>query len=200
MNDRQEHDRHHHEFRPGPWRAPRTYWLEGQVLHWRIRGRSGQLPLDRIAALRLYLPPDGQALAAHCDLIETSGRRHRISDHHWARNPQEGSRFGRHQRRTQSFRRLTHNLARRLQRANPHARFLTGPSRAEWIASLLVALLAIAVILGGALLMIAHGALHLAAAAFMGMTALYLPMLWPVIRSGGPRPFDPQTLDDPGRP
>jgi hypothetical protein len=42
--------------------------------------------------------------------------------------------------------------------------------------------------------MVAHGRFEPAAAAFMALAAIYLPMLWPVIRSGGPKPLDPETL------
>ncbi len=43
-------------------------------------------------------------------------------------------------------------------------------------------------------MMIAQSRIHFAALAFMALAAIYLPMLWPVIRSGGPQPLDPATL------
>lgn len=43
-------------------------------------------------------------------------------------------------------------------------------------------------------MMIAQGRIHFAALAFMALAAIYLPMLWPVIHSGGPRLLDPASL------
>jgi len=196
MTDSRENSRFGHVFRPGPFRARQAWWLDGHVLHWKIGHSAGRIALAEIASMRLHLPEGGAALTAHCDLFETSGRRHRITDRHWFRwIPRERHRFGRHERREATFRGLTFTLARRLARANPQARLLIGPSRGEWIASCIVAVLAVAIIIGGAGLMIATGRLSLPALAFMGLCAVYLPMLWPVVRSGGPRPLDPATLD-----
>jgi len=196
MTDSHENTRHGHVFRPGPFRARQGWWLDGHVLHWKIGQSAGHIPLAEIASVRLHLPEGGAAVTAHCDLVETSGRRHRITDRYWFRRTRhERHRFGRHERREATFRGLTFTLARRLARANPRARFLTGPSRGEWIASCIVAALAVAIILGGAGLMIALGRLSLPALAFMGLCAVHLPMLAPVVRSGGPRPLDPATLD-----
>jgi len=44
--------------------------------------------------------------------------------------------------------------------------------------------------------MIAEGEFHIAAAAYMALALFQLPLLWPVIRTGGPRPLDPQSLHD----
>ena len=48
--------------------------------------------------------------------------------------------------------------------------------------------------IGGAALMVVHSRFEPAATAFMALAAIYLPMIWPVIRSGGPKPLDPETL------
>lgn len=197
MTAAEEHSQHGHIFRPGPFRARRAYWLDGAVLHWRIGRRKGHLHLADIACLRLYLPEGGEAVTAHCLLVEKSGRRHRISDRYWFRwTAEERRRWGRHRRHTATFRGLAFTLARRLARANPAARLLAGPSRGEWIASCAVAACAVAVLAAGTALMIAEGGFHLAAAAFMGLALVQLPLLWPAIRTGGPRPLDPQGLHD----
>lgn len=191
----QENSQHGHVFRPGLFRRRRAYWLDGHILRWRIGNETGQVPLGQVASMRLYLPVNGAALTARCELVEASGRRHRISDRYWFRlTSQERHRFGRHQRRTASFQSLCYTLARRVKLANPQAKFLMGPARSEWIATCMVAVLAIAVLIGGTGLMMAQGTLHYPAAAFMAIIVLYLPFLAPVLRAGGPKPFDPETL------
>jgi hypothetical protein len=187
-----------HVFRPGPFRTQQAWWLKGHSLHWRTGSMAGRIPLSDVAMMRLHLPQGGASVSATCELVETSGRRHRISDRYWFRwTPQERHRFGRHERREASFRALTFTLARRLARANPQARLLFGPSRSEWMANAVVAAFALAMILGGAGLMIAEQRLSWPALAFMGLCAVSLPTLWPVLRSGGPAPLDPGTLHDP---
>lgn len=197
MTDAGETGRHGHVFRPGPFHRRRAYWLDGGVLHWRIgAGPGGHVAVGDIAAMRLNLA-EGTGGAARCVLVERSGRVHRICDRYWPGwTRAERHAWGRLQRRNATFRALTLTLARRLHRANPSADFRIGPSRTEWIATCVVAALCVAVLAGGLALMIASGSFDLAALAFMGMAAVYLPMLWPVIRSGGPRPADPATVQD----
>lgn len=194
-NNARENSKHGHVFRPGPFHRHRAYWLDGAKLHWRIGNQAGHLPLSDISALRLYLPEGGNAVTAQCVLVGKSGHRHKISDRYWWRwTLQERHRFGHHERRTATFRGLTFTLARRLKKANSNAIFELGPGRSEWIATCIVGVLAVAIIAGGGALMMARGVFSLPAAAFMGLALLYLPLLWPVIRSGGPQPFDPETL------
>lgn len=196
MSDAREESRHGHAFRPGPLHRHRAYWLDGAVLHWRIGSVEGQVQLSEIASMRLDLA-DGTASAARCVLIEKTGRIHKLCDRYWPRWTQEERRcWGRLQRRNATFRSLTFALAGRLKKANPDAVLETGPGRGEWIATCIVAALAVVIILGGAGLMITQGRIHFAVLAFMALAAIYLPMLWPVIRSGGPRPLDPATLRD----
>lgn len=195
MSNVQENSRHGHVFRPGPFHKSRAYWLDGAILHWRIGDDEDHVPLSDIAAMRLYLPDGGDAVTAQCVLVENNGRRHRISDRYWWRwTRDERHRFGRHQRRTATFCGLSYTLARRLVKANPQAVCQTGPGRGEWIATCMVAIFALLVVLGGLGLMLKSGEFSLVAAAFMGLAILYLPLLWPVIRSGGPKPLDPETL------
>lgn len=195
MSGAKENSRYGHVFRPGPFHKSRAYWLDGAILHWRIGDHADHVALDDIAAMRLYLPAGGEAVTAQCVIVENNGRRHRISDRYWWRwTREERHRFGRHQRRTDTFRGLVCTLARRLVKANPQAVCQTGPGRGIWIASCLVASFALVIVLAGAGLMLKRGEFSLVAAAFTGVAILYLPLLWPVIRSGGPKPLDPETL------
>lgn len=194
MTDAGAFSQHGHVFRPGPFHRRRAYWLDGTVLHWRIGAEEGHVHLADIASMRLNLA-DGTRAAARCVLVERTGRVHKLSDLYWPRWTREERRsWGRPQRRDATFRGLTFTLARRLGKANPAALLEAGPSRAEWVATCIVGALGLAVIAGGVALMLARGEFPLAAAAFMGLVAVNLPMLWPVIRSGGPSPLDPATL------
>lgn len=193
MINARERSQHGHVFRPGPFHWRRAYWLDGSVLHWRISDHTGQVRLADIDSMRLNLP-EGTG-AARCVLVEQTGRVHKLSDIYWPRwTKQERHHWGRLQRHGDTFRSLTFTLARRLKKANPEAVIQTGPGRGEWLATCIVAALAIAIVIGGTALMVAHGRFEPAAAAFMALAAIYLPMLWPVIRSGGPKPLDPETL------
>ena len=187
--------RYGHVFRPGPFHRRRAYWLDGAVLHWRIGdGPGGHVHLIDIVAMRLNLA-EGTGGAARCVLVEKSGRVHKLCDRYWPRwTREERQHWGRLQRRDATFRSLTFTLARRLKAANPDALVESGPGRGEWFATCIVAALAVVIILGGAGLMIAQGRIHFAAVAFMALAAIYLPMLWPIIRSGGPRQLDPASL------
>src|SRR5690606_41229797 len=89
---------------------------------------------------------------------------------------------------------LPFTLRRGLKQASPDAAIQTGPARGEWLATCIVAAFAVAIVIGGAALMVVHSRFAPAATAFMALAAIYLPMIWPVIRSGGPKPLDPETL------
>ena len=178
-----------HEFRPGLTGSARAYWLEGDALHWRIGVRQGKTPLCDFDLLRLHLSPEGETRSSTLVIIEKSGHRHRVFDHY-----RPGWRMKGGERRVESFLGLASALARRLPRANPRVRLLMGPGRAEWIGSVVVALLVVAITVGGLGVMIYHGAASFAALAFMGAAIVQLPLLWPIIRSGGPKPLDPDRL------
>mgnify|MGYP007078756602 FL=1 len=194
MTKAREHSRHGHAFRPGPFHKRRAYWLDGGVLHWRIGSREGHAHLADIASMRLNLT-EGTGAAARCVLVEKSGRTHKLSDIYWPRwTRNERHQWGRLQRREATFRALTSTLARRFRKANPDAVLETGPTRTEWISTCIVAALAVSIVIGGAALMVVHARFEPAAAAFMALAAVCLPMLWPIIRSGGPKPLNPDTL------
>lgn len=183
MTDASENSQHGHVFRPALLRCQRAYWLHGDVLRWRIGAREGQVQLRDIASVRLQFSGPGQ----RCVVVERTGRTHALSDHHWVR-------WGRYERREASFQALVFTLARRVRKLAPEAVLLFGPSRAEWIGTWIVAVLALGLLLLGIGLMVAHGRFEPAAAAFLGMLACTLPPVWPVLRSGGPKPLDPATL------
>ncbi|WP_071797458.1 hypothetical protein [Natronohydrobacter thiooxidans] len=194
MTNAREQSQHGHVFRPGPFHRRRAYWLDGAVLQWRIGSSEGHVALTDIASMRLNLA-EGTGAASRCLLVERTGRTHKLSDIYWPRWTKDERRYwGRLQRRDATFRGLTFTLARRLKKANPDAVLQTGPSRAEWLATCVVALLAAAIVIGGFVLIVVHRRFEPAAAAFMALAATYVPMLWPIIRSGGPMPFDPETL------
>jgi len=194
MTNARERSQHGHVFRPGPFHWRRAYWLDGSVLHWRISDHPGQVRLADIDSMRLNLP-EGTGAASRCVLVEQTGRVHKLSDIYWPRWTKEERRYwGRLQRRDATFRGLTFTLARRLKKANPDAVIQTGPGRGEWLATCIVAAFAVAIVIGGAALMVVHSRFEPAATAFMALAAIYLPMIWPVIRSGGPKPLDPETL------
>lgn len=194
MTNARELGRYGHEFRPGPFHRHRAYWLDGAVLHWRIGNEVGHVPLTGIEAMRLDLA-EGAGPASRCVLVETSGRVHKLCDRYWPRwTRAERGNWGRLQRRGATFHSLTFTLARRLIAAHPAARLETGPGRGEWIASWVVAAFLVALLIGGTGLMISRGQMPLAALGFMALAVTGLPMLWPVIRSGGARRIDPATL------
>ena len=199
MTNVREQSQHGHVFRPGPFHWRRAYWLDGAVLHWRIGSREGHVALTDIASMRLNLA-EGTGAASRCVLVERTGRVHKFSDIYWPRwTKQERSHWGRLQRRDATFRGLTFTLARRLKKANSEAVLQTGPGRGEWLATCIVAVLAVAVVVGGAVLMVVHARFELHIAAFMALAAIYLPMLWPVIRSSGLGPPERMTGRSMGR-
>ncbi len=185
-----------HVFRPGPFHRRRAYWLDSAVLHWRIDSAKGHVQLADIASMRLNLA-EGTGSAARCVLVEKSGRVHRLCDRYWPIWAKEERLYlGRLQQRNATLRNLTSTLGRRLRKANPDAVLETGPSRGEWTATCLVALFGVTVIVAGAVLMAVQGQISCPAVAFMALVAVFLPMLWPVIRSGGPKPLDHDALRD----
>lgn len=183
MTQAAEHSPPAHVFRPGPLRREHAYWLEGDALRWRIGQQEGQVQLRDIASLRLHL----SGLAHRCVVVERTGRTHALTDLHRPR--WTGS-----ERREASFRALAFALARRVKRAAPGAVLLSGPGRAEWIWSWIVAAVALGLLVLGAGLMVVQRRFEPAAAVFLGMLACTLPVLWPVLRSGGPKPLDPEAL------
>ncbi|NKX45348.1 hypothetical protein [Roseicyclus persicicus] len=187
-----------HEVRPGRLAAPRCWWLSDDGLHWTAGGRAGHLPLSAIATIRLRLSPDGAQRPSVCVLTERSGRRHRITDAHWPRRSEGGAPAAGPRRRGDSFRALVGALARRLADEVPAARLLQGAGWGEWIGTAVVTAASLAILVAGVWLMWREGRVSWAALAFLGVVALNLPLLWPVLRAGGPRPLGRATLDSHG--
>lgn len=194
MTNTHESSKRGHVFRPGPFHRRRAYWLNGAVLHWRVGSEEGYTPLAEIESMRLYLP-EGANLSGRCVLVDKTDRVHKLCDRYWPRlTKTEWRSWGRLQRREATFRNLTCTLARRLGKENPEAVIEQGPGRTEWILSCIVGLVAMAVVIAGAILMSIYGQFPVAVIGFMALAATQLPLLWPVIRSGGPKPLDPETL------
>lgn len=184
MTDARENSKYGHVFRPGPLRAMRSYWIDSGMLRWRIGGREGRVPVAEIVSMRLWMPAGAPA---YCRLVDSSGRAHAITDRHWFG-------LGRRQQREASFRGLVFTLARRVKAANPQAQFLEGLSRGEWIASWIVAGLLAAVAIAGLVLMVAQGRVAFQGFAPLGLALAFAPTLWPLLRAGPAKPFDPDSL------
>lgn len=187
MNAR-EGSRFGHVVRPGPFRSYRAYWLDGAVLHWRIGRRNGHVALADIVTLRLHSRGAGADATESCTITDRRGRRFVIRDLHWfGWQADERTRLGRREIRRATFRGLLGALARRVARTGRDVRFAIGPSRAEWLASCIVAACAVAVVVIGLAMMFWQGAMSWPVLGFMALIFVNLPLLMPVIRSGGPR-------------
>ena len=113
---------------------------------------------------------------------------------YWSRPASDESRRAPLQRCDESFRRLVFTLIRGLQERNPAIVLTQGVSQIEWISSVVIAMLAIAIVLVGVVLMLLHQTVAWAALAFMGAVLVYLPMLWSVIRHGRPKPLQVDNI------
>lgn len=195
MTDAREDSQHGHVFRPGPFRRSRAYWLDGHVLRWQIGAETGHVHLANVVAMRLHLP----SIPGHvqrCVLVERDGRTHRICDRYWPhRGDTDHSPRRRMQLHPETFRNLTFTLVQRLAKANPTAALRIGPGRGEWVATCGVAVAGLGILGVGTALMVDQGRVSLPGLAFMGMVAVQFPLLWPIIRSGGPRPLEPAALN-----
>ena len=147
MTNAREQSQHGHAFRPGPFHRRRAYWLDGAMLHWRIGSSEGHVALTDIASMRLNLA-EGTGAASRCVLVERTGRVHKLSDIYWPRwTKQERRYWG----RLQSAMRppgLTFTGAA-TEESQPRSRYPNGPGRGEWLATRIVAALAIAIVIGG---------------------------------------------------
>jgi len=166
------------------WAAPLSASFEGEHISWRAGRRSGVIALADIASVRVNLAPAGARHASVCRIRTKAGSGLTVTDL-YAKGP------GRFERRTEAFDAFTNALIAALASANPAARLLTGPSVGVWIASLIVLAAGLAVSALGAWLMISQGRAAWPALAFMAAALVQLPLLWPVVRSGGPKPLQP---------
>jgi hypothetical protein len=167
-----------------PWAPPQHIALEGERLTWRAGRRSGVIALADIASVRVNLAPAGGRHASVCRIKTRPGAGLTVTDL-YAKGP------GRFERRTEAFDAFTNALIAALARAHPAARLLTGPSSGVWIASCVALAACVAVSAVGAGLMITQGRVSAAALAFMAAALVQLPLLWPAVRSGGPKPLQP---------
>ncbi len=196
MTNAREQSQHGHVFRPSPFHRPRAYWLDGAVLHWRIGSEEGHVQLADIASMRLDLAA-GPGRGAICVLTEKSGRTHRFCNRYWpcwTREERHG--WGRLQWRDATFRGLAFTLARRLRKANREAVIEAGPGRGRWILASIAAALAALIVVAGIARMITHREFETYVAILVALATILLTMLWPIIRAGGARALDPETLHD----
>lgn len=188
---------HVHTAKSGLLKPVRRFWLEGEFLCWSDQnGKNSQkVSLADIATVRIQSRAANMQTAALCYLTEKSGRKHFISDLHWqSRAEGKASGGGRFALRSQSYWALVSTLIRRLRLVNPDAQFLQGPSKFEWVSTIVVGIASILVFVIGLYLMISEDTYPFHVIGFMALALVYLPLLWPIIRSGGPKPFDPESI------
>lgn len=175
--------------RPSPWRATRRYWIQGKQLCWEQSGQRGAVPFDQIRQLRLHRTPTAGREMVRCTLVMNDGKKHLLLNHHWQHGLPPGYRS-----QTEAFDDFLANLLERVARYAPKATYLQGPGRSEWISSIAMFAVSLLLLAGGLLLMAVSGEFTLAPMTLMLVIALCLPVLWPIVRSGGPKPLDPATL------
>lgn len=181
--------------RPAPWRGIRRYWIEGRKLCWDKAGLRGEIPLDRIRQLRMHRSPAGGRTMIRCTLVTDTADKHLLLNHSWQyRCPIGGGFSPGYRDQSEAFDVFLTHLLQRLARHAGKVTYLDGPGRLEWIASTAMFAVAILLLVGGLALIALSGQFVLAPLAFMAVIALYLPVLWPIVRSGGPRPLDPASL------
>ena len=181
--------------RPAPWRGIRRYWIEGRKLLWDKGGLRGEIPLDSIRQLRMHRSPTAGREMVRCTLITDSGQKHPLLNHHWQyRCPTGGGFSPGYRDQNEAFDTFVGHLLQRLARHAGRITYLEGPGRVEWLASTAMFAVAIVLLIGGLALIVLSGQSPLAPLAFMAVIGLYLPVLWPIVRSGGPRPLDPASL------
>ncbi|AWB32759.1 hypothetical protein [Orrella marina] len=188
---------HLHVVRSGIFRSVRRYWLEGEFFCWSdADGQNAQsVSLADVSSLRIQSRTAGMQSQALCYLTEKSGRRHLITDLHWqSRAERKESAGARHALRSLSYWELVSTIIRRLRLANPDALYLKGPSKIEWISTIVVAIASVLIVVIGLYLMISEQTYPFHVIGFIAMAAVYLPLLWPTIESGGPKPFDPESI------
>lgn len=182
--------------RPAPFRKTRSYRLAGDVLHWTLAGRTYSLGLADIRSIRVHMPGDSLELTARCVIIDHTGNKYDIGDRHWfepgMRPPGSPRRF---ERRTADFVGLVRSMVSRLEAINPGVEFRKGPGWIEWGFSTLAGVAGVAIFCTGAFFMLSRGVWDIAAIAFMLMVVAYMPFLWPVIRSGGPKPASSRDIN-----
>lgn len=181
--------------RPAPWRGVRRYWIEGRKLCWNQGGVRGEVPLEDIRQLRLHRSPSHGRDMVRCTLRTARGEEHRLLNHHWQyRCPTGGGFSPGYRDQSEAFDTFLAHLLQRLARHAGRVTYLEGPGRVEWIASTAMFAVAVLLLVGGLALTVLSEQSPLAPLAIMAVIALYLPVLWPIVRSGGPRPLDPASL------
>lgn len=188
---------HLHVVKSGFFRSTRRQWLEGEYFCWSDEdGMNVQrVSLADMVSLRIQSQPAGTGHRTLCYLTEKSGRKHLITDLHWQSSAERKESGGaRHVLRSQSCWKLISAIVKRLRLANPDALFLKGPGKFEWIFTIVVAVASVSIVVLGLYLMVSQQNYPFHIIGFIAMVAVYLPLLWPIIQSGGPKPFDPESI------
>jgi len=176
------------------FQRPTSWALSENSLHWHMGNNEVQLSLADITSLRINFHGHGEKQFWLCALEDSAGNRYTIRNRHWGRAYRI---FPAKKTNTASFLALVFPLAKRLKSLNPNAIICEGPSRFEWLISCATAATAIAMAISAAGLMVHQGTVHYPVITFTALSLLYLPMLWPVIKSRGPTPLDPDALKNP---
>lgn len=190
-----------HAVRPRPFAKRRTFWLDDDTLYWTIGNRTHRLRLTDIESIRIHFPGGSLEVAAQCVIKDQSGLTHSIGDRHWyepgTRPPGAPRRF---ERRTATFVALLKAVTARLKTIHPNVKLLQGPTWLQWGVSSILGLLAIGMFVTGLYFIVESGEWNTSAFIYMLMAVIYMPFLWPTIRTRGPRQVYFDSLQWPADP
>jgi len=169
--------------RNGIFGAERRDQLTREALCWAESGRTdGRLAYSDTRSMRLisYASPIGRSL--QCTLKSKSGDKVVIRSAHYVE-------LGDFEDRSMSYGPFVKDLAMRIAKANPNAKFTAG-STLFWIAWIAVAGIWVVVL---ALFAVSLFEMSLLAglAIALSLGAACLPLIWQEVRQGGSRSFDP---------
>ena len=171
-------------FRPRLFGRVRYVYLQQQSLIVDDKAKMLRLELSDIIALRVYQHGYAKRQVWECEITHASGQQIKLSNRHW--NLSKG-RLPQLTLHTKHFFELLHRLLEGLRQINPQALYYIGPSMTEWALTCIVGVSALAVAVVGAALMWREQKVALPGLAFIALSLVYLPMLWPVMRSSGPK-------------
>ena len=163
----------------------RTFRLSNDALCWTEFGRAQRcLAYADIRAMQLvsYASPIGRAL--QCMLRSKAGGKIKLRSAHYRG-------LGDFEDRTNTYGPFIRALAGRIGAANPDATFIAG-STGLWILWLVVGLIWVGVV-GLLSLALFETSLLGTLAIALGFGAVFPPLIWREVRSGGAKTFDPHT-------
>lgn len=169
----------------------RSFALTPDALVWRDRRGEGRLAFADIARVRLYRfpnlsgPDQGRVV-----LKPRRGPKIVVSSVYYRG-------LGRIEDRGESFAPFAQALLGRIAAVNPAAVIILGPSRLLWGTYLTLLILG-GLVLAGALIAFASGAMTLKATPSLAILIAFLPVCWRAVRAGGPRRLTPAELSPTG--